>query len=169
MRRKRKRASDMRAEQIERWLQRSVLALALYVWLGGFAVLADTSIEGQASMSEGGGVRLGYPIPLNSWLHLDLGASAWLGERTTVAFEAIPMARWTSSNWYAEAGLGGAALFNADPARTGSSLLFTEALGIGYKGSRWEATVHYRHYSNAGLASPNSGYDFVGAGVRFEF
>lgn len=73
---------------------------------------------------------------------------------------------------YFEAGLGIAHFTeeNLDKKKFGMNFQFKESIGFAYRINKTiETKIKYNHYSNADLASSNSGLDFVGLSLIFKF
>ncbi len=79
------------------------------------------------------------------------------------------------SRFYAEAGIGGYLLSHAalnDSEHYGSSFQFGSSLGFGLawgRDQRWQAGYRFRHVSNGGIASENSGMNLHGLQLGYNY
>lgn len=111
---------------------------------------------------------------LNGYFDLNLGW--WHGTRYkdrndnqnlgVIGF--TPVFRWESvdkKGFYAEAGIGVSFFsecYNNNDNKMGSSFQFADHIGVGYVfKNNFDLGLRVQHYSNAGIAQPNDGENFV--------
>ena len=104
---------------------------------------------------------------------LQIGYSKWQGgddlsqQNTNNVFDILPVFRWSSSqapNLFVDTGVG-LSLFSSEyitQREFGGTLQFNNYLGVGTKfnDNKWEAAIHFQHYSNNNLYDKNTGVNF---------
>jgi hypothetical protein len=109
--------------------------------------------------------------------HSEIALGHWKADAEPIGGSAVstqvgltPVFRYTfrgDAGWFVEGGIGAnliAPVYRSSEKQFSTAFNFGDHLGIGWRspGARaWEWALRFQHFSNAGIARPNPGEDFV--------
>ncbi|MDL1860181.1 acyloxyacyl hydrolase [Betaproteobacteria bacterium PRO7] len=151
-----------------------------------------TLLHGAASDARATSVGLQWDLPWRrAWgrrgtltAHAEFALGHWRadagGDRSSAVSTQVgltPVLRYTfagAAGWFVEAGVGAnliAPVYRSKDRRFSTAFNFGDHVGVGWRSSArpgWEWALRVQHFSNAGIARPNPGENFVQLQLAYE-
>ncbi len=151
-----------------------------------------TLLYGAASDARATSIGLQWDLPWrHAWgrrgvltAHAEFALGHWradaAGDRASAVSTQVgitPVLRYTfdgAAGWFVEAGVGAnviAPVYRSKDRRFSTAFNFGDHLGAGWRSAArpgWEWAVRVQHFSNAGIARPNPGENFIQLQVAYE-